>query len=108
MKKLLAVALIATMVTGCATGIQGEKVVGRPGSPMWFSTSSVPTQIAYFKQICSAYGFKDSTPNMSQCLRSEMQTAKQRAQENINSSRSTSSSTTVCQQWGSGMRCETN
>ena len=46
MKKLLAVMTLATMVTGCATGIQGEKIVGRPGSPMWFSTASVPTQIA--------------------------------------------------------------
>jgi hypothetical protein len=102
MKKLLAVMTLATMVTGCATGIQGEKIVGRPGSPMWFSTASVPTQIAHFKQICSAYGFNDSTLNMSQCLRSEMQTAKQRAHENINSSRSTA---TVCQPWLNGIRC---
>ena len=104
MKRILAVTVIATTITGCAvsTGVQGERVAGSPGSPAWFYTASVPTQIAYFKQICSAYGFKDGTNNMSQCLRSEMQTAKQRAQETLNSNKSTA---TVCQPWLNGVRC---
>ena len=109
MRKLLAVMVLTTMVTGCATGIQGESVLGRPESPMWLSTASVPTQIAHFKQICFAYGIKDGTQNMVNCLHSEMRSAKQRGHErsiaaSIASERSRSK-TINCTKTGSFINC---
>ena len=70
---------------GCSTGSSGEQVIGRPGSPLWFGTASMATKTTYYKQACFAYGFKDGTPEMAQCLQTEMQSGKSSAQDRIDS-----------------------
>lgn len=76
-------ALISFGVTGCATGLSGETVLGRTGSPMWFKSASPATQNAHFSEICRGYGFKDGTEQMSTCLQTETIGAKARAQQRV-------------------------
>jgi hypothetical protein len=75
--------LMSLGMSGCATGLNGETVVGRTGSPMWFKTASPATQTAHFLAICRGYGFKDGTTEMSQCLQTETVSTKGRAQQRI-------------------------
>jgi len=70
---------LAAATSGCSTGVLGEQVVGSPGSLMWFSTASTATQINYFKGNCLGYGFTPGTPQMAQCLQTEITSSKSRA-----------------------------
>ena len=84
--RVLFVSLLMLMslgMSGCATGLNGETVMGRTGSPMWFNTASPATQTAHFLAICRGYGFKDDTTEMSQCLQNETVSTKGRAQQRI-------------------------
>jgi hypothetical protein len=91
-------------LTGCATGVLGETVAGRPGSVMWFKTASSETQVNYFTNICKSYGFNVGTVEMSQCIQSESVNARNRSssrlQNSINSNRTinctTFGNTTTC------------
>ena len=74
---------ISIGLTGCATGLSGETVMGQTGSPMWFKTASPATQTAHFSVICRGYGFKDSTTEMSQCLQNETVSNKARVQQRL-------------------------
>lgn len=76
-------AMISIGLTGCASGLSGETVVGLTGSPMWLKTASQATQTAHFSAICRGYGFKDGTTEMSHCLQTETVSAKARAQKTI-------------------------
>ena len=80
---LLCLALAA--VSGCSTGRLGEQVLGRPGSPLWFKSASMATKTHYYKQACFAYGFKDGTPEMAQCLQTEMQSGLSSARDRVKS-----------------------
>jgi hypothetical protein len=77
--------LALATLSGCSTGRSGEQVIGRPGSPLWFSSASMATKTHYYKQSCFAYGFKDGTPEMAQCLQTEMQSGKSSARDRVNS-----------------------
>jgi hypothetical protein len=72
----LVIALTSILLSGCATGLDGETVIGRPGSPAWFRTASAETKLHYFTTICNGYGFKIDTPQMSQCIQNETLNAK--------------------------------
>jgi hypothetical protein len=108
MKRILAIGALAAL-TGCATGIQGETVVGGAGSPMWFMTASRPTQLAFFKRVCSDYGIKDETMAMTQCLQTEMRSARQRAHEaamDMGKSSTTAMPKTIqCHRMGAYVNC---
>jgi hypothetical protein len=56
-----------------------------PGSPLWFSSASMATKTHYYKRSCFAYGFKDGTPELAQCLQTEMQSGKSSARDRVNS-----------------------
>ena len=75
-KIILAVLPTILLVQGCSTGVSGETVIGRPGSPAWFRSANMPTQISYFTNKCRNYGFKDSTNEMAQCIQKESNEAK--------------------------------
>ena len=77
--------LALAVVGGCSTGRSGEQVIGMPGSPLWFSSASMATKTHYYKRSCFAYGFKDGTPEMAQCLQTEMQSGKSSARDRVNS-----------------------
>jgi hypothetical protein len=70
--KILPLVLIA----GC-TGVDGEKFIGAPGSPAWFSTASPNTVATYFRDRCTAYGFVQGTPEMAQCIQQEAASKRQ-------------------------------
>ena len=79
----LTVSIAVSIISGCvSTGSRGEQVLGMPGSPLWFRTATMQTRIDYYKPGCLAYGFKDGTPEMAQCLQSAMQ-----SKQSANSSR---------------------
>ena len=113
--KFLSASMLLTMlmsITGCSTGVGGETVIGRKGSPFWFKTASQSTQIQYFSEICRGYGFKDDTSEMSQCLQNETNSAKDRAQKKISdyetreAIRRARSQTLTCRDLGNGIsRC---
>lgn len=62
----------AMLLTGCSTGANGERVMGSPGSPIWFSTASIQTQAEYYKSLCKAYGVTENSSAMSGCIQTEM------------------------------------
>lgn len=68
--------LASIFLSGCATGLDGETVMGSPGSPAWFNSASPKTKLHYFTEICSGYGFKVDTLQMSQCIQNETLNAK--------------------------------
>ena len=112
MKKIFAVVAL-TALTGCATGVNGENVIGTKGSPMWFKTASVDTQRAYFKEICSAgYGIRDNTTEMNRCIQKEWRDARNKAAEIARASASaptvnvnSSPRNVQCRQVGSYINC---
>jgi len=69
MRKTLIVLLA---LAGC-TGVDGERYLGAPGSRAWFATASPDTIADYFGKRCAAYGFKQGTPEMAQCIENEAQ-----------------------------------
>jgi len=54
---------------GCSTGVNGETVMGRPGSPAWFNSASPQTIAAHFTEVCKTYGFQPNTPQFADCLK---------------------------------------
>lgn len=55
-------------LAACGAGVEGEAIIGRPGSNAWTHTASPATQMAYFTTTCLNYGFKPETPQMAYCL----------------------------------------
>jgi len=80
---VLIVSALGFTLSGCSKGVKGEDVIGMPGSPLWFSTASMATQVAYYKGECKAYGYIDGTTGMSDCLQSSIQNAKNRARARL-------------------------
>ncbi|NRP09357.1 hypothetical protein XMD509_000358 [Marinobacterium sp. xm-d-509] len=64
MRKVLAILVTISLISGCQT-------IGRPGSKLWHNTASIEEQVQYFSSICRSYGFKEGTPEMSQCISQE-------------------------------------
>lgn len=57
-----------TFIAGC----DSSGNLGQEESPAWHSRTSVAEKVAYFKPKCEAYGFKDGTTEMANCLRAEV------------------------------------
>jgi hypothetical protein len=56
------------ILTGCSTGVGGEFIIGRPGSPAWFGMASQETVISHYKKACKSYGFPDGSIEMAGCV----------------------------------------
>ena len=83
MKKILPLLLTFVLIGCSSTGQLGEQVMGNPGSPMWFASASLETQVHYYKSECRAYGYSDGTSQMAQCLQTSIQNAKERARQRL-------------------------
>ena len=83
MKKIFPLFLTLTLFGCSSTGQLGEQVIGIPGSPMWFASASLETQVHYYKSECKAYGYTDGTSQMAQCLQTSIQNAKERARARL-------------------------
>lgn len=67
--------LLVVVLSSCAA----DGGAGTEGSPLWFMRTSETQRVAYYHSICLGYGFKDDTPQMSQCLQTEAISAKSSA-----------------------------
>lgn len=97
MRRLLP-AVILVLVAGC-TG------VGMQGSPAWLATASPETQAEYFRKRCVSYGFRPGTVEMAQCIQTESQGARNRAQRQVAIAQASGPVTTNCNRIGSNVSC---
>ena len=80
--KVAASGLVALCLLGCQPdeiGVDGEGIYGIPGSLSWFSTASPRTQAAYYGRLCQTYGYVWGTPQMANCVASEIRNGKAQA-----------------------------
>ena len=68
------------VLTGCSTGVGGEFIMGRPGSPVWFGMASQETIISHYKKTCKSYGLAEGSTQMASCIQKEIHEGKQRAE----------------------------
>jgi len=82
------------LLTSCSE----DGSLGQKESPAWHSTASSQTKITYFKEQCLAFGFKDGTTAMSQCIQNQMNRSKSRASQRMNKGFTcrTFGNTTIC------------
>jgi hypothetical protein len=114
MKNIILLIGVATLLQGCGTtGVNGENVIGRPGSPLWFGTASRATINAHYKENCRDYGFKDGTPEMAQCMQTELRTGRQGSSDRFtnalnkfnDSMKPAPTVRTNCTSWGRTINC---
>jgi hypothetical protein len=72
--------LSINVLTGCSTGVMGESIFGRPGSPVWFGTASQATVIDYYKKTCISYGYIDGTTEMASCIQNSISVGRDQAE----------------------------
>lgn len=70
-KYALGIVAIGALIS-CGENPDGSVVMGRVGSPAWFSTASQETIIAHYKGVCTSYGFVDGTSEMAGCIQQEL------------------------------------
>jgi len=118
MKNAILLLVLSLMITlqGCvSTGVNGEKVIGRPGSLFWFDSADRATITAHYKENCTSYGYKDKTPEMTQCLQTEIREGKRDAHVQFDQGMKGFSQATQpretyrtnCTTWGSNTSCTT-
>tara|TARA_B100000780_G_C21036403_1_gene415663 strand:- start:56 stop:355 length:300 start_codon:yes stop_codon:yes gene_type:complete len=97
MSKGLVIVVLALVVSGC-------KGVGLSESPLWHGTASQETKIEYFKAECLGFGYKSRTPEMAQCIQTQMNQSKTSAGKRMDSINQ-SHRTITCKTWGNTTRC---
>ena len=71
MKMLIAVMLGSTIVLhGCITSTlpSGRTVLGAPGSPVWFRSTTNQEKQEYIEKTCERYGYKRGADNWPECI----------------------------------------
>ena len=108
--RLLFICLISSLLMSCSS-------IGMKESPLWHMTASDDEKLEYFEEICAAYGYKYGTPAMAQCVTLEKRSSSssatdrftaglQNMQNNMNNRFNDSTTTTTdCRKWGSGIKC---
>ena len=79
MKKIILVSFTLTSLMAC----DANGNLGREGSPYWHMRASAKEKTEYFGGICSGYGFKYNTPEMSQCIAQETRSSKRASSERM-------------------------
>ena len=77
---------LALTSTSCSTGTDGERVIGRVESPLWFRSASRATIVDHFSKICQSYGFEKGSEKFSECLKDTESQARAAANARSNSS----------------------
>ncbi len=119
--KIMTIGILSiNILSGCSTGANGEFVMGRPGSPVWFGSASQETVIAHYKKTCKSYGYTDGSTEMANCVQNSINSGKDRSeQRKMNSFKilddmerreresyqAPQSGTITCRQQGSATRC---
>ena len=103
--------LCIMLLSSCAEdgGLGGE------GSPIWFSRTTPEQQAVYFQKVCSGYGFSPSTPEMAQCVATEVRSGRARSQaqlqqignslQNTGNSPAIQTTNTRCSTFGNNLNC---
>jgi hypothetical protein len=73
--------LSINILTGCSTGVMGETVIGRAGSPAWFGSASQETVIDHYKKACKSYGYAEGSIEMADCVEKSIRTGKGQAEQ---------------------------
>ena len=73
--------LLINTLSACSTGANGEFVVGRPGSPVWFGTASQETIIDHYKKTCKLYGYTDGSTEMANCIQNSVTSGRGQAEQ---------------------------
>ena len=69
MKILIAVMLGSTIVLhGCTTMPGGRTVLGAPGSPAWFYSTTNQEKQAYIEKTCERYGYTKGSDKWPECI----------------------------------------
>lgn len=104
MMRLYAIPLFAIALAGCQTG-----GIGRPGSPAWQLSTTEEQKLAYFRSTCEAYGFKEGTPQMAQCMQNEASSTRAAASQRAASLQAYNTmsrpKTVTCNTFGNITRC---
>ena len=78
---------------------------GRVESPMWHSTASAEVKRSYFRSQCLDFGFTDKTPEMAQCLQTQMNTSRAAARQRMQNYNANRMRTTTCNSFGNTITC---
>jgi hypothetical protein len=108
MKKIIILA--AMVLSGC----DADGNLGSEGSGFWHSRTTTAEKVQYFKPTCIAYGFKEGSAELNQCVADEIRASKAAADAKsaaslANSRASTSTSysrrTVICNKVGTYSYC---
>lgn len=81
-------------------------VPAETGSLSWYETAPQAERNAYFREICSGFGFKSGTDGMANCIAQEDHNMEQRRSEFMaRAFARTSNTTTTCHTYGSTTYC---
>ena len=78
MKKILSVFAVVFIIglAGCASmpdGQGGRKtVLGRPGSPAWYLSTTPRERYLYVERTCEMYGYQKGRSNWPECIQKVM------------------------------------
>ena len=82
------------------------------GSNIWFKLAEPEERIAYYKKICYGYGYKYNTPNMTECIATEIRNKRVESYEgiaeigrNLGKYGSSSGKRVTCQTYGTITNC---
>jgi hypothetical protein len=107
MKKIIIFPFILMSLVACDAG--GN--LGVEGSPLWHMRTSAKEKAEYFGAICSNYGFKYNTPEMSQCIAQETRSNKKSNSDNMNKALDNMNNSypkrTNCTTFGNQINCTT-
>ena len=101
---LLGISLL--LLQSCGGEGQG---IGMVESQWWHKTASAQVKRDHFRGQCLGFGFTDNTPEMAQCLQTQMNNsrsaANQRAQQAYQNYNATRMRTTTCNTFGNTITC---
>jgi hypothetical protein len=108
MKKIIILA--AMVLSGC----DADGNLGSEGSGFWHDRTTIAEKVKYFKPTCIAYGFKEGSAELNQCVADEIRASKAAADAKMaaslarasaSSSTSYSKSSLICRNYGTYTRC---
>ena len=101
MKTILFGIVLALLLSSCGPSI---------GSNFWFHGASLEERVTYYKKVCKAYGYRDGTSNMTECISTEIRNKRIETDKGFDDmkrslERAGSSNRVTCQTYGTITNC---